>query len=378
MNNTGTPSKSSQQVPSCSASDQQGDMNSLHSSYTCTDGEALQESTITSEGKNADKNSDEGSEARKTIVIKEEAIQPPPHMLEPQTPTTVLTKRRRTVLSDAEKADLIYRMHEGESQKQLALEYGIGTSTVSDLKKHEVEILKRVETNDEFLARNRRKFVSGAKADVEEAILDWLLKEVSRGQEVSGAEVMARARQEHHRLRGTTDFCASTVWLERFKRRYNIRAFKPGQENSWRRTAPRTVFRESKRIRGRRQGPSHSFHTKLRSRDVLEQVFESSSPLIKSEVESPEESEYLEFNGDEELYTDNEATFQPLVRLEEGHFGFNIPPVEEIPSASEAASLLSKALVWAAAQQDTTPQELFVIKELQTKATMRGVGKNSP
>uniref|UniRef100_A0A0P4WKP6 HTH CENPB-type domain-containing protein n=1 Tax=Scylla olivacea TaxID=85551 RepID=A0A0P4WKP6_SCYOL len=374
-------SMSTQQTPVSSASSQPADTKSLCFPLSSTDNESrdIQESTITSEGKNNEKNnSEEGNETRKSIVIKEEWIQPPPHLLELQTPTpAVLTKRRRTVLSIADKADLIRRMHEGESQKQLALEYGIGTSTVSDLKKHEVEILRHVEANGELVARNRRKLESGAKADVEEAVLDWLLKEVSRGREVSGSEVMARARQEHLRLRGTTEFRASTGWLERFKRRYNIRAFKPGQESSWQRTVPRSIFGE-KGTRGRRRGrPSHTMPTKVRPRDVLEQVFEGSSSLLKSEVESPEEGEYLEYKGDEELFTDNETTtFQPVVRLEEGHFTFNIPPVEEIPSASEAASLLSKALVWAAAQQDTTPQELFVMKELQTKAAMRSIGKS--
>lgn len=377
--NIGT-SMSAQQTPVSSASNQPADTNSLPFPLISTDNEFhdIQESTITSEGKNNEKNnSEEGNETRKSIVIKEEWIQPPPHLLEPQAPTPVLTKRRRTVLSIADKADLIRRMHEGESQKQLALEYGIGTSTVSDLKKHEVEILRHVEANGELVARNRRKLESGAKADVEEAILDWLLKEVSRGREVSGSEVMARARQEHLRLRGTTEFRASTGWLERFKRRYNIRAFKPGQEKSWQRTVPRSIFGE-KGTRGRRRGrPSHTLSTKVHPRDVLEQVFEGSSSMLKSEIESAEEGEYLEYKGDEELFTDNESTtFQPVVRLEEGHFAFNIPPVEEIPSASEAASLLSKALVWAAAQQDTTPQELFVMKELQTKAAMRSIGKS--
>lgn len=196
------------------------------------------------------------------------------------------------------------------------------------------------------------------------------------GREVSGAEVMARARQEHYRLHGTTEFRASTGWLERFKRRYNIRAFKPGQESSWRHANPRSMFGEGRGARGRRRGLlSHTMSTK-RSRDVLEQGFENSSSLLKSEVASPEDSEYLEYKGDEEPYTDNATSFQPMVRLEEGHFPFNIPPVEEIPSASEAANLLSRALVWAAAQQDTTSQELFVMKELQTKAAMRGIGKN--
>lgn len=90
--------------------------------------------------------------------------------------SVTVTKRRRTVLSIAEKADLIRRLHNGESQRQLALEYGIGTSTVSDVKKHEAEILEYVETNGDFVAMTRRKLESGAKADVEEAVFGWLLK----------------------------------------------------------------------------------------------------------------------------------------------------------------------------------------------------------
>lgn len=189
---------------------------------------------------------------------------------------------------------------------------------------------------------------------------------------------MARARQEHLRLRGTTEFRASTGWLERFKRRYNIRAFKPGQEGSWRRIVPRPMFGENSNTRGRRRGrPTYTMPTKVRSHDSSDQSFDGASPpLLKSEAESPEENEYLEYKSDEQSYTDNECTFQPVVRLEEGHF-FNIPPVEEIPSASEAATLLSKALVWAAAQQDTTPQELYVMKELQNKAAMRSFGETS-
>ncbi|XP_050732144.1 uncharacterized protein LOC127006352 [Eriocheir sinensis] len=375
--NISTSTNTSSQSPAPASSQADSPLPSDHAA-TNTGLRDIQESTITSEGKNSEKNAEEVNETKKNVVIKEEWIQPLPHMLEPQTPSPVLTKRRRTVLSIAEKADLIRRMHEGESQKQLALEYGIGTSTVSDLKKHEVEILRHVEANGEFVARNRRKLESGAKADVEEAILEWLYKEVSRGRDVSSAEVMARARQEHHRLRGTTEFRASTGWLERFKRRYNIRAFKPGQEGSWQRTVPRPMFGESSNTRGRRGGRSaYTMPTKVRSHDSSDQPFDGSSPpLLKSEVESSEESKYLEYKIDEQLYGDNECTFQPVVRLEEGHFAFNIPPVEEIPSASEAATFLSKALVWAAAQQDTTSQELYVIKELQTKAAMRSVGES--
>ncbi|XP_045602864.1 uncharacterized protein [Procambarus clarkii] len=330
----------------------------------------------------SDKNKESG--CGEGVTVKEEREHRPPRLMEPPTPSPPVTKRRRTVLSIAEKADLIRRLHNGESQRKLALEYGIGTSTVSDVKKHEAEILKYVETNGDFVAMSRRKLESGAKADVEEAVFDWLLTEVRGGQEVMGTEVMAKARQEHCKLRGNDEFRASTGWLERFKRRYNIRSFKPEEVDSWRPIISRVSQSEQLMVaRGRRRGrpPLTRIVNKVklgerisneRTLDFLEHVLEGSSPpSMKSEVENPDDYEYTEAQSGEDLSPDTQSTLQPLVSLEEGQVSLDIPPVQEIPSAGEAASFLSKALVWAAAQPDTTPQELYVMKQLQTKAAIR-------
>ncbi|XP_047502898.1 uncharacterized protein LOC125048295 [Penaeus chinensis] len=317
--------------------------------------------------------------------VKEEWFHPPLHMLEPVPAQPAVPKRRRTVLSIAEKADLIRRLHSGESQRQLALEYGIGTSTVSDVKKHEVEILKYVETNGDFVAMTRRKLESGAKADVEEAVFEWLLQEVRCGRELAGTEVMARARAEHQRLRGNDDFRASTGWLERFKRRYNIRAFRPGEEDGWRPIVQRAGGDDSRAQRGKRRGrppltrPADKARAaaerlcKGRALDLLERVLEGASPPphVKMEPEAQDEYDYGDMHDcDDDLSPETQHSLQPLVSLEEGHVALDIPPVEEIPSAGEAAALLAKALVWAAAQPDTTPQELYVMKQLQTKAAL--------
>ncbi|XP_027216571.2 tigger transposable element-derived protein 5 [Penaeus vannamei] len=319
--------------------------------------------------------------------VKEEWFHAPLHMLEPVPAQPAVPKRRRTVLSIAEKADLIRRLHSGESQRQLALEYGIGTSTVSDVKKHEVEILKYVETNGDFVAMTRRKLESGAKADVEEAVFEWLLQEVRCGRELAGTEVMARARAEHQRLRGNDDFRASTGWLERFKRRYNIRAFRPGEEGGWRPIVQRAGGDDARAQRGKRRGrppltrPAEKARAaaerlcKGRALDLLERVLEGASspppPRVKTEPEAHDEYDYGDMHDcDDDLSPETQHSLQPLVSLEEGHVALDIPPVEEIPSAGEAAALLAKALVWAAAQPDTTPQELYVMKQLQTKAAL--------
>ncbi|KAK3875053.1 hypothetical protein Pcinc_020040 [Petrolisthes cinctipes] len=266
------------------------------------------------------------------VTVKEEFL-PEDHALPP---VPVLTKRRRTVLSLAEKADLLRRLREGASQKQLALEFGIGTSTVSDLKKHEAEILGYVAANGDEVAMGRRKMEPvGARADVEEAVLSWLMQEAGNGREVTGQQVQARARQEHQRLRGIDgQFQASPGWLERFRRRYNLRSGRPR--------------------RGRRRG-----------RQLARQQQESPPPSFKCE----------EDEEDCESGIMCPEAVQPLVSVEEGHVSVQLPPVQDVPTAAEAATLLSRALVWAAAQQDTTPQQLFVIKQLQTRAALRGIMK---
>ncbi|XP_064090144.1 uncharacterized protein LOC135204082 [Macrobrachium nipponense] len=297
---------------------------------------------------------------------------------EPEPIQPTLTKRKRTVLSIAEKADLIRRMRNGESQRQLAFEYGIGTSTVSDVKKHEAEILRYVETNGDFVAMNRRKLEAGAKVDVEEAVFDWLMKEMRAGRELSPSDVMSKARAEHHRLRGNEEFRASTGWLERFKRRYNIHSFRPGEEDLWKPTLGRSsnsdsafgasharrkdaVTAMSKRLH--KMSGKRSFKNRSRER--------SPSPTtIKAETDSHEEYDYADMRTDT-ISPDLSHPYHPQVSLEEGHLNLDLPPVEEIPSAGEAASMLSKALVWAAAQPETAPQELFVLKQLQTKAALK-------
>ena len=82
-------SVSSQLTPVSSASNQPADTNLRNFPFDFTDHESrdIQESTITSEGKNNETNNPEGNETKKNIVIKEELIPIPPHLLEPPTPT---------------------------------------------------------------------------------------------------------------------------------------------------------------------------------------------------------------------------------------------------------------------------------------------------
>ena len=68
-------------------------------------------------------------------------------------------KRKRTVVSLETKVAILDRLKKGETQVRLVSEYGIGTSTVFDIKKNEEKILDSATTMDS-LDRVRRYRIS--------------------------------------------------------------------------------------------------------------------------------------------------------------------------------------------------------------------------
>ncbi|KFM57181.1 Jerky-like protein, partial [Stegodyphus mimosarum] len=64
------------------------------------------------------------------------------------------TKRKRVVLTMKDKINIIIRLKQGESGSKLADEYGVGKSTISDIKKNSESILKYVsDSEDDSLLR---------------------------------------------------------------------------------------------------------------------------------------------------------------------------------------------------------------------------------
>ena len=53
-----------------------------------------------------------------------------------------MLKRKRVVLSLKDKINIIESLKKGETGRQLAEKYGVGTSTISDIKKNTDSILK--------------------------------------------------------------------------------------------------------------------------------------------------------------------------------------------------------------------------------------------
>lgn len=73
------------------------------------------------------------------------------------------TKRKRIVLTIKEKVDIIAQSKKGETGRALAEKYGVGTSTISDIKKNADSISKYVNNLDDEEDTSTRKIMKKYK-----------------------------------------------------------------------------------------------------------------------------------------------------------------------------------------------------------------------
>jgi len=73
------------------------------------------------------------------------------------------TKRKRIVLTIKEKVDIIAQSKKGETGRALAEKYGVGTSTISDIKNNADSISKYVNNLDDEEDTSTRKIMKKYK-----------------------------------------------------------------------------------------------------------------------------------------------------------------------------------------------------------------------
>ncbi|XP_026479269.1 jerky protein homolog-like [Ctenocephalides felis] len=135
-----------------------------------------------------------------------------------------MIKRKRVVLSMKDKYDIIRRLDEGELPTKLALEYGVGKSTVSDIRKQKFDIIEFISKIDSVDRVNERKTMRLAENKVaDEAVYRWLIEKRSQGEQINGPILCEKAMELYQQYGGPPNFQATTGWLKRFKSRHGIR-----------------------------------------------------------------------------------------------------------------------------------------------------------
>ena len=130
-------------------------------------------------------------------------------------------KSKRVVLSIEEKVNLLVK---SVSYTVIGEQYGIGRSTVGDIKKNRKKILefssKMVEMG---MSRKAKVMKLGDDDKLDQAVYLWFKQKRMEGVPISGPMLSAKALQLSKGLHGETTFTASEGWRWRFCKRHGIR-----------------------------------------------------------------------------------------------------------------------------------------------------------
>ena len=122
---------------------------------------------------------------------------------------------------------MLKKIDQGISLASIAEEFGVGKSTVYDLKASRQKVMKfATETQDERCLKKRYIVRKADDDDFDKAIHFWFMQERHKGTPISGVVLMEKAKllyQQMYPDKTDEEFKASKGWLHRFKNRHGIR-----------------------------------------------------------------------------------------------------------------------------------------------------------
>lgn len=131
-------------------------------------------------------------------------------------------KRRHKALSIAEKVAILKQLDACTSVKSLCETYGVGSSTIYDIKKQKDKIIQfyaESDTKKGMMARKSMK--EAANPDVDKILMQWFRQRRSEGLSISGGMLMEQAKIFDSKMK--LENCEySTGWLHKFKKRHGI------------------------------------------------------------------------------------------------------------------------------------------------------------
>ncbi|GBN11944.1 Jerky [Araneus ventricosus] len=137
------------------------------------------------------------------------------------------TKRKHATLSIKDKVNLTKKLESGTAVAKLCEEYGLGKSTIYDIKKQKKELFEFFADSDTPMAMGERKIICHAKNDDQDRVMiEWVRQRRSEGVPLSGPLLMEQAKIFHRSMNLTTDYSYTTGWLTKFKKRHGIRQLK--------------------------------------------------------------------------------------------------------------------------------------------------------
>jgi len=114
-----------------------------------------------------------------------------------------------------------------ETATNIARIYGVGRTTVNDIKRDAEKIeqhVSQMQSNDAGDVRSRKTTKSAKYEQLDNVMTyQWFVQARSQGIPLSGPIITTKAGEMNKKLDGDPNFKASTGWLDKFKFRHGIR-----------------------------------------------------------------------------------------------------------------------------------------------------------
>jgi hypothetical protein len=135
-----------------------------------------------------------------------------------------MTKRKRIVLTNEQKLQLINKHENGAKVSTLMREYNVGEQTVCDLIKKKSRLITFAGVSNSAGGMLKRKSIKSSTHDeLDQAMVLCFSQQRAQGIPVSGAICAVQAKYFFDQLKLQGDFSTSSGWLTRFKQRHSIR-----------------------------------------------------------------------------------------------------------------------------------------------------------
>lgn len=137
-----------------------------------------------------------------------------------------MAPRKHVTLTLDQKIEIIKLIENGQNYGIIAEKYGIGKSTVGDIKKNKDKIIKFVTTTERGPG-TRKTLKQPENLVLENALFMWFMQQRRQHIPISGEIICEKARLFHREITKKEDgFTASKGWLDNFKHRHGIRRLK--------------------------------------------------------------------------------------------------------------------------------------------------------
>ncbi|GBM10265.1 Tigger transposable element-derived protein 2 [Araneus ventricosus] len=137
------------------------------------------------------------------------------------------SKRKHVNLSIRDKVNLIKKLESGTAVAKLCEEYGLGKSTIYDIKRQKKNLFEFFADLDTPMTMGARKIIRHAKNDdYDRVMIEWVRQRRSEGVPLSGPLLTEQAKIFHRSMNLTTDSSYTPRWITKFKKRHDIRQLK--------------------------------------------------------------------------------------------------------------------------------------------------------